>query len=71
MAGEDFVEIKLTAHGEKVADGAPLQVCDGGRLFAIAPGETLRVTRAFDWERILRDHRIDGELLFELVETEA
>jgi hypothetical protein len=69
MAGEDFVEVKLTAHGEKIANGAPIAVCDGGRHFQVAPGSTLRVTRSFDWERILKDHRIDGEPLFDLVEV--
>jgi hypothetical protein len=69
MAGEDFVEIKLTLHGEKIAGGTKLEVCDGGRHFVFTPGGTVKVTRSFEWERILKDHKIDGEPLFEEIET--
>jgi len=64
--GEDFVEVKLTPHGEALAAGGPLAIAGGRYSFAFRAGETQRVTRAYDWEVVLKNIARDGEPLFQL-----
>jgi hypothetical protein len=77
MAKEDFVNVRITQFGEryiKECGGGPLRVHEGGRLgseFAFMPGESQRVTRAVDWDRVLRNQHINGQALFEIVEEES
>lgn len=72
--GEDFVNVRLTEFGASLA---PVVVHAGGtpapdghgarhREFIFKPGDVLRVTRSFEWERILAHERIDGKPLFEI-----
>lgn len=68
MAG-DWVEVRLSPFGEQYANGAPLRVQEGSG-FVFAPGESQRVTRAFDWEKVLRPWHINGHALFEIVPEE-
>lgn len=67
MGGDDFVNVRLTRFGEEQAAGAPIQVHNGNHSFYFKPGEEQRVTRAFDWERVLRTQHINGHPLFEIV----
>jgi hypothetical protein len=71
MRGEDFVHVRLSAAGEKLADGAPVHIGGGNYHFTFHPGESQRVTRAFDWVRVLSNEQIDGEPMFELAEPPA
>jgi hypothetical protein len=64
MAG-DFVNVKLTTFGESLGQVA---VHEGHREFVARPGDVLHVTRALEWERILKLQQIDGKPLFEIVE---
>jgi hypothetical protein len=69
MAGEDFVAVKLSAKGEKIAKGTPVTIVDGQHTFVFNPGETQEhITKAFDWEQVLSKQFADGEPLFEIVE---
>lgn len=69
--GEDWVNIKLTKFGEQFAAGGPVRVHEGnGPEFAVKAGETLRVTRAFDWERVLKQQHVNGLALFEIAPEE-
>jgi hypothetical protein len=67
----DFVEVKLSARGEEIADGAPMTVAGPNYHFVLEPAKTQRVTRAFDWEKVLSKLHRDGELLVELAEIDG
>ena len=70
MAGEDFVHVRLTAAGEQMAGaGGYVRIAAGSCDFTFRPGQTQRVTRAFDWNKILRDERFNGQPVFEIVAT--
>jgi hypothetical protein len=73
MAGKDWVEVKLTRFGEEHSQGGQLRVQEGngGKGFVFLPGESQRVTRAFDWEQVLRPWHINGHALFEQVFSQA
>lgn len=63
---EDFVEVQLTEHGRKVANGAPLTICAGHVYeFTFKPENDykLEVTRVLDWERLLSRELFDGKPL--------
>lgn len=66
MPGEDFVHVKMSAAGEKLAHNGPLRVAGSRYDFTFKAGESQRVTRNFDWDRVLKHHVVDGEALFEL-----
>ena len=68
MRGEDFVHVRLSEAGERIADGAPVHIGGSSYHFTFQPGEAQRVTRAFEWERVLSHEQINGELLFELAD---
>jgi hypothetical protein len=40
MAREDFVKVRLTEHGERVAQGHAVNVASGNQYFTFHPGET-------------------------------
>jgi hypothetical protein len=67
MAGEDFVNVRLTAFGKERADGGRVQVHAGNHSFYFEPDEVQRVTRAFDWGRVLKAEHFNGHPLFEIV----
>ena len=73
MPGKDWVDVRLTKFGAQQAHGAPLRVQEGngGQGFVFMPGESQRVTRAFDWEKVLKPWHINGHPLFEIVPEEA
>lgn len=63
---EDFVEVQLTEHGRKVANGSPLTICAGHVYeFTFKPENDykLEVTRVLDWERLLSRELFDGKPL--------
>jgi len=76
--GGDFVNVKLTAFGESLKQ---VIVHDGGTPdpaarsrhseFIFRPGDVKRVTRAFEWEKVLRPQEQDGKPLFEITEEIA
>lgn len=66
MAG-DFVNVRLTEFGKERAAGGPVQVHAGNFSFYFNPDEVQRVTRAFDWERVLKNEHFNGHPLFEMV----
>lgn len=69
-AGEDFVHVKLSPLGEKLAGEHEMVVSDHS-VFRFKAGETQRVTRAFDWEKVLKNQHQDGEPLFMLADAPA
>jgi hypothetical protein len=77
MAKEDFVNVRITKFGERFIEqcgGGPLRVHEGGRVgseFTFTPGETQRVTRAVDWDKVLKNQHVNGQSLFEIVEEDA
>ncbi|HLJ87758.1 MAG TPA: hypothetical protein VKZ53_13110 [Candidatus Angelobacter sp.] len=66
MSGEDFVDVQLSEFGAKWSGGTLVRVHDGRHEFSFAPGQTQRVTKAFDWLRVLSIQMIDGHPLFEI-----
>lgn len=66
---DDFVNVRLTKLGEELSCGQ-LQVHEGNHSFYFNAGETQRVTRVFDWERVLKTQHHHGHPLFEIVEPE-
>jgi hypothetical protein len=74
MTGSDWVQVRLTSFGEERAQGGELRIQEGngGKGFVFRAGEAQRVTRAFDWEKVLKSWTFNGHALFELVsEDEA
>jgi hypothetical protein len=67
MAGEDFVNVRLTAFGKERADGGRVQVHAGNHSFYFEPDEVKLVTRAFDWNCVLKAEHFNGHPLFEIV----
>ncbi len=73
MSGNDWVNVRLTVFAEEYvaqSGGGPLRVHEGRFECSILPGETMRVTRAFDWERVLKPIAIAGQSMFEIVQEE-
>jgi len=70
MAGEDFVNVRLTEFGKKRADGGVVQVHAGNHSFYFEPDEVKLVTRAFDWNCVLKAEHFNGHPLFEIVPEE-
>ena len=68
MTGTDWVEVRLTNFGEEHAAGGDLRVQEGSG-FVFRVDQTVRVTRAFDWERVLKPWCINGHALFEMVDA--
>ena len=75
MSGEDFVNVRLTEFGASlkqvvVHEGGtpdPASPAINHREFVFRPGDVQRVTRAFEWERVLKPQQQDGKPLFEIV----
>jgi|GEM_PF-2496388 hypothetical protein len=63
----DFVNVQLSKFGADRAAGSVLQVHEGQHSFYFKAGEIQRVTRAFDWNRVLKHQHVNGHSLFELV----
>jgi hypothetical protein len=70
MAGKDFVNVRLTEFGVQQAGSGRVQVHAGNHSFYFEPDEVKMVTRAFEWERVLKNEHVNGHPLFEIV-TEA
>jgi len=69
MAGEDFVHVKLSAAGKKMAgEAGALRLVVGRGHFFFQGDEVLRVTRAYEWEVLLKNETFQGEPMFELAE---
>ncbi len=66
MSGEDFVDVQLSEFGAKWSGGTMVRVHEGRHEFAFSPGQSQRVTRAFDWLVVLSRQKIDGHPLFEI-----
>ena len=69
----DWVNVRLSEFGErylKETGGGSLAVHEGSG-FVFKPGESVRVTRAFDWARVLQTQHINGHALFEVVPDQA
>ncbi|QHN04426.1 hypothetical protein FTO74_14415 [Granulicella sp. WH15] len=72
MAGNDFVQVQLTAAGMGMADGIPLRVSNGRRTLVFTPGQETRVERHYEWNGFLKHYaNPEGELLFELAPVAA
>ncbi len=69
--GDDWVQVRLSEFGERYTAGAAVHVHEGQHEFSFHPGEPQRVTRAFDWERILKNVTIAGNPLFEIAPAPA
>lgn len=70
MAGEDFVHVRLSADGERMAGaGKQVRIVRGRGHFLFKVGEAQRVTRAYEWNVLLRHDRFEGRPVFELADT--
>jgi hypothetical protein len=69
MAGEDFVHARLTAAGEQMAGkGAYVRIAVGRCDFTFKPGQTKRITKAYEWP-LLKSESYKGQPIFEIVLT--
>lgn len=64
---DDFVNVRLTDFGAGLGQ---VVVHEGPREFVFKRGDVQRVTRAFEWERILSRQEQDGKKLFETAPDE-
>jgi hypothetical protein len=63
---DDFVNVRLTEFGTTFAGGTRVQIHEGQHTFYFLPGQVQRVTRAFDWNRVLKNQHFNGHALFEI-----
>ncbi len=68
---KDFVKVRLSAAGEKLADGGPLTIANARSHFTFKAGEVQEVTRAYEWRAFLSQETFNGEPIFELVDDSA
>jgi hypothetical protein len=68
MAGEDFVQVQLSAAGVKMAGAGGVVHVTHTRpdLVFKAGAAPQRVTRAFDWNAVLSQLRYQGQPIFEV-----
>ena len=73
MAGEDFINVKLSAAGVKYAGrGGQVAVHNSRREFTFKAGEAQRVLLAYEWSAVLGPMRTPaGEPMFEIVPEAA
>jgi hypothetical protein len=64
---DDFVNVRLTEFGAGLGQ---VTVHEGPREFVFKRGDVQRVTRAFEWERVLSRQEQDGKKLFEIAADE-
>jgi hypothetical protein len=68
---KDFVRIKLSAAGEKLANGSPLGIANSRSHFEFRAGQVQEITRAYEWREFLsKETTSDGKPLFELVDAQ-
>lgn len=68
MAGEDFVHTRLTVAGEQLAGkGGYVHIVAGRCEFTFKVGSTQRVTRNYEWNKILKTETYKGQPVFEIV----
>jgi len=67
MAGNDFVQVQLTAAGVKLAGGIPLTVQNGRAHYKFEPGAAVRVLTSELRTWLSQQYNRDGEALFEVV----
>ena len=66
MAGEDFVHVRLSPAGEKMAgNGGQVRITKAHCSFLFKAGQSQRITRAYDWNCVLKDHQFEGQPIFE------
>lgn len=66
MAGNDFVDVRLTTAGEALAGGTELRITARTSI-VFKPGESVHVAR-YEWDLMLRNyHGANDVQLFELV----
>jgi len=71
MAGEDFVQVRLTEAGRELCGEGTYRVIRGHHDFEFRRDEIQRVTKAFDWHKVLATEIRDGKPMFEIVEPTA
>jgi hypothetical protein len=68
MSGEDFVTVQLTETGRELCGEGELHVIKGQHHFTFKRDDVQRLTKAFDWQRVLAVEFRDGKPLFEIVD---
>jgi hypothetical protein len=71
MSGEDFVLVQLTEKGKELCGEGELHVIKGHHQFTFRHDDQQRVTRAFDWAKVLQPESRDGQPLFEVVPQQS
>ena len=67
MAGEDYVHIRLSPAGEKLAGkGGQVQIVAGRCSFIFKVGVSQRVTSAYEWNKVLKNRCYQGQPIFEV-----
>jgi hypothetical protein len=72
MAGEDFVQVKLSAAGEAMAGaGDTLSISKGRRAFTFKKGVAQRIEKSWEWNMVLSGETFAGKPIFEIDATTA
>jgi hypothetical protein len=72
VAGEDFVHIQLSAAGVKMAGtGGQVRITAGRGSFVFVVGQSQRVTKAYEWNVLLKNERFQGQPILELTAAAA
>lgn len=66
MTRKDWVRVKLTTYGEQLAGEHELLVVGSSYHFTFRAGVAQEVSRAFDWNVVLKNKKHEGQALFEL-----
>lgn len=65
MAGNDFIDVQLSAAGAKLADGNPLTVQNGRAHYKFEPGASVRVLTSELKQWLAHQYTGAGEPIFE------
>lgn len=65
---KDFVKIRLSAAGAKLAGAGVLRVHNAHGNHAFKAGQVVEVTRAYEWNKLLSQEKIGSDPIFEIVE---
>lgn len=70
MKNSDFINVKLSAAGERLAgEGKSVRINTSRREFAFEVGKAVRIERSYEWNKLLKDDKFEGEPIFEIVES--
>ncbi len=67
----DFVDVQLAEAGKQAAGKGALRVANAHFHYEITAGKTVRVTRAYEWNKVLSQLAVNGSPMLEIAPDPA